>query len=178
MAKYDAYKLAFNQIRRALESKPPFPIEAIAIEESILFDRLWSAVTSLVPNAPHNAPATFGGLLKLLCDQLSGDVRKEFESLEEALHEQGGVRGLKTWKDKRNKFAHGLAKSAKPGEPTEIGSHVFYEEGLSVAKDGLALVSAVKAWSTKSIRKAVVKRTENGMASQYKKKGDANSIGS
>ena len=150
MPKYFSYKLAHEQIKRAIGSNPPFPIEAIAIEESILFDRLRSAVLALVPE--KSSAKSFAMILESIYDKQTHTIAYGFEDLGAALAKKGGVEALDDWRKGRNRFIHGLARSSEPGHPTEIGSDVFYKEGLDLARKGIKLVRIVEAWSKKSIR--------------------------
>ena len=147
-----AYALAHKQINKAIENDPPFPIEAISIEESILSDRLRSAVLALLPAKANTK--TFSGILEVDYDKKTHAVAHGFEDLGAALAKKGGFEALDDWRKGRNLFIHGLARSSRPGQPTEIGSDVFYSEGLAIARKGLELVRIVEAWSKKSIRAA------------------------
>ena len=157
--KYFSYKLAHDQIKRAIESNPPFPIEAIAIEESILFDRLRSAVLALVPKKASTK--SFSKIFEAVYDKQTHTATHGFEGLGAALTKKGGFEALDNWRKGRNRFIHGLARSVEPGQPTEIGSDVFYVEGLFVAREGLALVRIVESWSQKNIRAAKKASSKN-----------------
>ena len=163
-----AYKLAHEQINAAINSRPPFPIEAIAIEESILSDRLYSALVARRPiraekiQSNNRKPAEFGTILGEIVEIPSFNAssrifttRPEFDDLNAALSEKGGVKSLFDWKEARNKFVHGLARSLHPKETTQIGSDVYYEKGLAVAREGLELVRIVETWSQKCVRAAM-----------------------
>lgn len=152
MQKYRAYKLAHNQIKRAIEAVPPFPIEAIALEESILADRLQSALEARIPEMPDNPKRTFGKILGRIRDQKTRRAVPAFADLDEALEKKGGVRALAEWYTARNRFVHSMARSPRAGEPTAIESETFFEEGQAVAKEGAALVRLVSNWSQKCIR--------------------------
>ena len=158
--KGQAYKLAHSQINAAIKGERPFPIEAIAIEESILSDRLYSALVARLPDKAKETKkqgrgrALFGTILGKIADARTFVPVPEFLDLDAALSKKGGVKCLFEWKEGRNKFIHGLARSLEPGEPTEIGSDVYYEKGLDIACVGLDLVRIVKSWSQSCIRAA------------------------
>lgn len=158
--KYFSYKLAHDQIKRAIGVNPPFPIEAIAIEESILSDRLYSALVARLPDKAKEAKrqgrgkALFGTILAMIANPKTFAPVPEFFDLNAALARKGGIKSLFDWKQRRNSFVHGLARSPEPCQPPEIGSDAYFVEGLAIARKGVELVKTVKSWSTKSIRAA------------------------
>lgn len=147
-----AYKLAHKQMNEAIDGERPFPIEALAIEESILSDRLRSAIWTLVPKA--RGAKTFAQIIKTVFDQDVGTATPGFEDLHAALAKKGGLAALDAWRKQRNRFVHGLTCSLEPRKPTEIGSNVYLEEGLAAAREGRELVRIVEAWSKKCVRAA------------------------
>ncbi len=147
-----AYKLAHEQMNEAIDGERPFPIEALAIEESILSDRLRSAIWTLVPKA--RGAKRFAQIIEAVFDRNAGIATSGFEGLHAALAKKGGLAALDAWRKQRNRFVHGLACSPEPRKPTEIGSDVYLKEGLEAAREGRKLVRIVEAWSKKCVRAA------------------------
>ena len=149
MPKYEAYKRAFGQIKKAISMG--FPIEAIALEESIISDRLQSAAEGMGLNLkPKKSGRTagFAELLNLV------ETKPEFESLRAFLAaSNGSVETLRAWGRKRNDFVHNFVHSA-PGAAPVVSAASFDETGRIVASEGLRLARMICSWSKKSISAA------------------------
>ena len=144
-AKRDSYALASKLIDEAIVHN--FPLQAITIEESIISDRLWSALKSVkVKSQKHESMGTALEVWK----NLRKDSSKEnpFDEEMENLREK-----LTNWWDRRNKLIHGIAKSPVGGRP-QITAVNFVKSAVDAANDGKELVRIVKNWSQKKIRKA------------------------
>lgn len=146
MAKYEAYKLAFGQINAAL--KAGFPIEAIALEESIISDRLESAAVGKgisLKKRQAGRTADFSELAGLV------ETNAEFRGLAEALEKAGFSSGsLAAWGKSRNDFIHNVAHGAPRGTPA-ISASEYKTQGAMIAKNGLKLARLVCAWSKKEL---------------------------
>lgn len=149
MARYAAYKLAFEQITRAI--KEGFPIEAIALEEGIMSDRLESAAEGKglrLKCSGKQRTANFSNLVKTV------ESESDFKSLRDALSAKNlSIEDLKAWGKTRNDFVHNVAHGA-PGTAPAIDATVFHKEGLTLAKQGLAFARLICAWSKSEIRAA------------------------
>lgn len=133
--KFAAYTEAFARIKSGLDTG--HPIEAIAIEEAILSDRISSHLTHYKSMPGGEYPA-FGNLIK------------KWEKLSSRLQDNQGEKlaiKTKTWKDRRNAAIHGLVKSDAGMPPTDTDS--FLEEANETAQEGLTLVRDVLSWHQK-----------------------------
>lgn len=146
MAKYDSYRLAFGKINAAL--KLGFPIEAIALEESIISDRLESAAAGKgisLKKRQAGRTADFSKLAEL--------VRKEagFRTFAEKLKEHGlSAEYLVAWGLQRNDFVHNVAHGAPRGVPA-VSASTFETQGAIIAANGLRLARLVCDWSKKEL---------------------------
>ena len=128
MEKHDSYTLAYDRIAEALEQG--FPLEAIAIEESIIADRLVSyLVFRNVTSPPIN---NFGKLIEF--------AEKHSESSNALFFEQ-----VRTWKNGRNSMLHGIVKSM-PGTAPATKAEDFIAEARRLAEEGLKLTRVVQNW--------------------------------
>lgn len=158
MAKYEAYKLAFGQINAAL--KEGFPIEAIALEESIISDRLESAAVGKgisLKKRPAGRTADFSELAGLV------ETNAEFRGLAEALEKAGFPFGsLAAWGKSRNDFIHNVAHGAPRGVPA-VSASAFETQGAMIAANGLKLARLVCDWSKKELagKPVEAKRPQN-----------------
>lgn len=131
MEKHDSYTLAYDRIAEALEQG--FPLEAIAIEESIIADRLVSyLVFRNVTNPPIN---NFGKLIEF--------AENHSESSNAPFFEQ-----VRTWKNGRNSMLHGIVKSM-PGTAPATKAEDFIAEARRLAEEGLKLTRVVQTWQRK-----------------------------
>lgn len=145
-AKGNAYALAHQLIKNSIEQG--FPLQAITIEESILSDRLWS---TLHVNEEKKAKVeTLGKALSLW----GPDCKKPSKNANLFDEEMLKVKPrLDSWWKDRCAVLHGMVKSFQ-GEAPEIAAENFILHAAKVAKEGLALVKTVSAWSKKQIRYA------------------------
>ena len=145
-AKYKSYKLAFSQIKLAKEKG--FSIEAIALEESIISDRLQSAAEGKgfsLDSGRNGRTADFSKLVKLV------ESKPEFKSLREYFGSLGlSVDLLKAWGLSRNDFIHNVVHGF-PGKAPAIVASEFSEMGKKVATTGLKFARAVCNWSKKDL---------------------------
>lgn len=143
-AKRDSYALAFDMIATAIQHN--FPLQAIAVEESIISDRLWSALN--VSKTTGGKKETLGKALdtweKSVKNGVSNPLGDEAESMRE---------GLASWWDSRNKLIHGIVKSFRGDKPKIIAAN-FERSAMKAAVKGSELARQVCNWSSKQIRKA------------------------
>ena len=153
-AKRDSYALAFGLIKTAI--REGYPLQAIAVEESILADRLWSTL-NVGAIKPQNV-GTLGGALKQWCPTNADGRTKQtanphhnvklFDGYMNALQPM-----LLDWWNARNKVLHGIAKSFQ-GKAPDLCADDFTAYAQFVAEIGLVLVRQVGNWTQKQIRKA------------------------
>ena len=143
-AKRDSYALAFGMISTAIRHN--FPLQAIAVEESIMSDRLWSALNASKPQ---------GGIKETLGRALEEWTRLVKEGNPHPLGEEAeAMRGdLVRWWDSRNKLIHGIVKSFR-GEEPKITAVNFERSAAKAALKGEELSRRVCNWSHTQIRKA------------------------
>ena len=147
--KHDSYALAHVMIRNSLEKT--CPLQAIAIEESILSDRLWSAL--------HYRPVD----RKLKYEKLSDAIRvwEDEEGKGSCAIVLDGRsmftrQDIAQWNERRNKLIHGIVKYRPNGN--HISAAKFVASAMKAAKDGLELVRQVENWSKRAKRRAESKR--------------------
>lgn len=144
-AKRDSYALASAMLEDAIMHN--YPLEAIAIEESIISDRLWSALRSVnIANGKHESlGAALERWKKLKKDNSAANP---FDAEIETIYTK-----LSNWWECRNKLIHGIVKS-----PTGLGPKITAEKFLKSANDaakkGKELVRFVKNWSKKKVYKS------------------------
>ncbi len=144
--KFNAYRLAFGMIKDALEKE--CPLQAIAIEESVLTDRLSSTLNVGRPN--RRAKSSLG------CALCEWHPKKSNASRNAALFDdymEMQFPKLDAWWKNRNALLHGIAKSAQ-GHPPEIDAGDFMAYAMRTAKEGLTLVRKVDAWTKRQISAA------------------------
>lgn len=147
MSKWKSYKLAFVRINAAIEQE--FYIEALALEESIITDRLDSALLGkgLKSEAQQNKLFSLGGVLK--------EVKKhpnEFKGLSEYMEKNGKKFSvLENWKDERNKFVHNVAHGF-PEQAVPVLAEEYGARGKTAALLGKELVRIICNWSKGEIR--------------------------
>jgi hypothetical protein len=144
-AKRDSYALASVMLEDAVLHN--YPLQAIAIEESILSDRLWSALNSVnVKNGKHESMGTALEVWKKL--KKDNSAANPFDAEIETIYTK-----LSNWWECRNKLIHGIVKS-----PTGLGPKITAEKFLKSANDaakkGKELVRFVKNWSKKKVYKS------------------------
>ena len=139
MEKHALYSLAFERIDQALAAK--FPVEAIAIEESIISDRLYSILKSLVPDFLKEFDGGIGPRLnavRLCCWR----------------DEDGGLLAdVKQWIKRRNQAIHGIVASKAGGKAKQTPAN-FVPYAMSTARLGKKLSRRVDNWARKVKRMA------------------------
>lgn len=154
LPKFNAYRMSFDMIKCALERD--CPLQAIAVEESILTDRLSSTMNVCKPHAQPKD--TLGRVLTEWHPQKPSASRNANASLFDEEMELLFPK-LSAWWRMRNELLHGIAKSAQ-GEGPSGSVDDFMADARSAAKKGYALVRKVDAWTKKQI-KAARKRAQN-----------------
>ena len=143
-AKRDSYALAFGMISTAIRHN--FPLQAIAVEESIISDRIWSALNASKPTGGKKE--TLGRALeewtRLMKSGVPFPIGEEAETMRE---------NLVNWWDSRNKLIHGIVKSFRGKEP-QIAAANFERSAMKAARTGEELARNSCNWSQKQIRKA------------------------
>ena len=141
IAKYLSYKLAMEQLNRALEFR--FPIEAISIEESVISDRLLSTLNASLQKQSVkqcDISASLGGVLSRCKGGLAFLEDEEMKMLKE----------IDAWRKERNRAIHGIVKS-RQGEGPAVSAEVFMTHAMIWAKEGAELMQKVQNWSKRKI---------------------------
>jgi len=138
IAKGDSYRLAFGMINSAI--RHVFPLQAIAIEESILSDRLWAVLN--VGKAREGKHETLGKAL-MRWKELHKSEKSPFDEEMESLYGE-----LSRWWDMRNKMLHGIVKSFH-GEAPSISAESLDHSAMKAAVRGKELADKVVSWSHK-----------------------------
>ena len=143
-AKRDSYALAFGMISTAIHHN--FPLQAIAVEESIISDRIWSAL---------NASRTTGGTKETLGKAIDEWKRLLQSGIKSPLGDEAeAMRGdIENWYSRRNRAIHGIVKSFR-GNPPLTAAANFERVAMGAARAGAELARNVCNWSHKQIRKA------------------------
>lgn len=142
-AKRDSYALAFDMITTAIHHN--FPLQAIAVEESIISDRLWSALNA--SKEKGGKKETLGKALDTWKELAKNGEPKPLGEEAESMRE-----GLASWWDSRNKLIHGIVKSFRGDEPKIVAAN-FEHSAMKAAVKGEELARQVCNWSTKQVRK-------------------------
>lgn len=146
-SKWQSYKLAFAHIDAAISQG--FYIEALALEESIITDRLDSALLGkgLKSGEQQSKLFSLSGVLR--------EVKKhpnEFKGLNEHLGKKGKTFSvLENWKDERNKFVHNVAHGF-PEQAVPILAEEYGSRGKKAAVLGKELARIICNWSKSEIR--------------------------
>ncbi len=140
-AKYQSYRLAHERMSAAIEAR--FPLEAVAIAESLLSDRLLSFANG------HGAGFEAD---KITLRQVTPKVAKICRETKDA-EGQALAHAADQWAVERNKVLHQIAKSGQ-GDGPPIAADSFLESAMEVAVRGVELVKGVKAWHQKQLRAA------------------------
>ena len=143
-AKQDSYALAYRLIDDAIRHN--YPLEAIAVEESILADRLWSVINA--KKAKGGKGETLGKALRTWKDyKVKGESENPFDEEMDSF-----LADLTNWWNRRNKLVHGIVKSFR-GEAPAISAHNFIRSATRAAENGLELAKKVSNWSKKFKRR-------------------------
>lgn len=132
MEKYYSYKLAFERIELAIENK--FPLEAIAIEESIISDRLRSYCEISKLGIAHDS---FCELLQkasdyaiVNCDELYNMIGliKDQDNMGKDVSES-----IDRWRLERNNCLHRMVKTYRAGQTPLIPANEFVDRAIKIA---------------------------------------------
>ena len=154
MRKYESYKLAFDMIDEGIVGN--CPLQSIAVEESIMSDRLWSALNATKEKGRKHE--TLGKALTAWRELKAKGQPTPFDAEAEAMYE-----GLQRWWDKRSRLIHGIVKSFR-GKGPQTTAAKFRQSAMNAAKLGKELARNVCNWSSKQIsksRKAATNRCED-----------------
>ena len=125
-----SYALAYERIDKAIAEK--FPIEAIAIEESIIADRLISHLARR--GIFYDAHASLVTMVREV-----ENYYKDDEKSMELLH------NIKLWCDARNTAIHSIVRSV-PGDAPMIKHSNFLTSTMKTARKGKQYARSICAW--------------------------------
>ena len=147
-AKYELYALAFRMIDDALQHG--CPLQAIAVEESILTDRLSSTLNAgRVKASPKTSLGKALGEWKPKSAKSSPNANAAlFDGEMEKMYPS-----LRQWWDDRCALLHAIVKSSQ-GEAPALSPDAFVALANKTAKTGLALSRRVDNWTRRRIRAA------------------------
>lgn len=133
-----AYAMAMNRLESAIEHS--FPLEALAIEESIISDRL-RAYLEHVKNPQLMKLQTkkgkflsFGFLIQNLGKEMDRRGLMKVKDYHKLFSD------IAKWKDNRNKLLHGIVKTGKAGEPPLVAVGDFSKLAQKTAEEGKDIV--------------------------------------
>jgi hypothetical protein len=135
--KYESYAEAWRRMKAAIDAG--FYLEAIAIQESIIFDRLRSFVEHATGEEVRD-DSPYSKLIKRLEAALNKDAGKE----KRWDNDKELVERLKKWGDRRNRAVHRIVRS-KPGTPTQPIDE-FLAKVQETADRGAILAREVSDW--------------------------------
>ena len=130
MGRYLRYKLAFERLDDALEEG--WLLEAISLEESIISDRLLSALLSLTGKA--SARKSFNELINHAKEAFVANGGDPEANLFDQLHQ---------WRQARNECVHAFCKLDDHAY-ADKSAEIFSEKMWETAKKGRELVDLVK----------------------------------
>ena len=132
-----SYTLAFDRIGMAIKAK--FPVEAIALEESIVSDRLRSFLKEAMP---------------ILMKDKSFDASTlvSYATLYISPQEDTLLVEIRDWIRKRNNVIHGVVAS-RSGKDATIPAERFVSNAMSVARKGEKLAHQLSHWVDREKRK-------------------------
>lgn len=149
MEKYKAYYFAFYRIDQAL--KEEFPLEAIALEESIISDRLRAYCEA--NNLPTKDEQGDYSLHKLIKASRKANQSSKCVELHKFLD------SVYSWKNERNKLIHKVVRTEKSGEAPEIPPEDFIPRAMEYAMAGKDLARTICNISNK-LRRAAEKQAK------------------
>lgn len=156
--KYLSYKEAWRRINASLDSGTY--LEAIALCESIIADRLYSYIDGV--SKMNGASQT-----KLKLHSPLHSIIKEWRKLAGSTLQQGPSvdlgKEVDNWRRERNEIIHGMVKS-EPGTPTVEVSD-FLGRAEHVAEQGRWLARSVSDWHSVEFAKSK-KRVKKGTANK------------
>lgn len=141
--KYYSYREAWSRIKLAQENG--FYLEAIAIQESIISDRLISYLHSKQEITFLTNDKNFPGFSKLIKKWHS-----EFPSGLSSGNYSNLIEAVDQWRLSRNQIIHAIVKS-KPGQPTQ-SVDLFLQQAKEAAKAGENIAKEICNWSKKKKR--------------------------
>ena len=139
-AKYDLYKFAFGRISDAI--KNGFAVEALALEESIISDRLNSCIEYCIRDK-----------LPKIGNDAGISERLRILQIYFAREDCPILNDIKQWIGKRNQAVHGIVAS-KDGTKAKLSRRNFLSSAMSAAKKGETLAHEVSDWVRKMKRKS------------------------
>jgi len=131
--KSNSYALAYERIDKAIAEK--FPLEAIAIEESIIADRLISHMASR-----GISYETFTSTVRIIKD--IEEYYKDDEKSKELLT------SIKLWCNERNSALHSIVRS-KHGDAPKIKHSNFVTSAMGTARRGKKFARAICVWKSR-----------------------------
>lgn len=136
-SKYNSYTVGWDRINQSIEQG--FFLEAVAIEESIIFDRLRSFLVFYEGGDIDNT-VPLKKIVRRWQDALNRMVKEDRSfSFDGQL-----ASDTLAWVDNRNAVIHTIVRS-KPGEPTrEITEFLIHAE--QTAKSGKLIARAISDW--------------------------------
>ncbi len=143
MEKFKAYAFAFSRINQALDKA--FPLEALALEESIISDRLraYCEANNLPTTNKRGNPCSLYDLINNIRKYIKDNPNDNCPELNEFLN------SADFWRDERNKMIHKVVKTEKSGEAPEISHKDFIPQAMEIAKTGKDLARTICNISTK-----------------------------
>ena len=149
VTKYFSCRAAWGQIKKA--KAHGYYVEAIALEESIISDRLISYLVRVEEIKPDDrCTKYFGQLIAKWRKCVPQPIKdKDFPDLQAAVEE---------WSKKRNKMVHGMAKSIPGAEHQDILE--FKKEAEFVAMQGEKLANSLQNWY-KSFKRREARKSIN-----------------
>lgn len=138
--KYESYAEAWRRMKAATDAG--FYLEAIAIQESMIFDRIRSFVEH-VSSIEIKDKTPYSTLIVHLESALKKDAKKE----QRWDNDPDLIERLRNWGDRRNRAVHRIVRS-KPGTPTQPIDE-FLMEAQETAEQGAKLAREVSDWFRK-----------------------------
>ena len=130
-ARQKLYREAILRIKNAIEHR--YPLEAIALLESMIADRLEARLAKIFIQDPcKGAFSTLGKLTK----KLGGEELKENEAAKDL------YKAVKTWAERRNEALHQMVKLAE-GDTKDWAGRL--EEAQATAEAGMTLFRKLDA---------------------------------
>ncbi len=149
---YARYVEAWKRIKSSIENR--FFFEAIAIEESIMSNRLTSFLFGIKlmteDEAGGNPYKSFATLISLLRRAASDPAWEDPAAL---------AARLDAWREHRNTALHALARSF-PGRPARVPLSEFLEDVEKTAREGEKLARFVSDWQRRQRRKSKQKKRQ------------------
>jgi len=134
-AKFLSYKLAHERMKAAVEAS--YPLEAIAIAESLITDRLLSFI-NFYDAGFDPEKSTLGSVAQKASQICKMPITRDLVGKDLATKAE-------MWAKERNSVLHAIAKS-RQGDGPKIAANAFVEHAQGVAIRGLDLVKQVKSW--------------------------------